>query len=170
LTSSSIAIARLSKDGSIITLDSAGLKVLDDGDIIFAKNNKLAGVGSTNFTRLDRALEAGTSSRILLTSTQGNDPVCIELNPSNEGWLLLFKRADTVPVIELSSVADQFDLTNKEARVLSLLLSGRSEAEVAEELGVSLETIRTHRKAIYGKMNVTTRVDLVLVMWRLFGL
>lgn len=51
-------------------------------------------------------------------------------------------------------------LTAREAEVLELLREGRSNAEVALALCVSVETVRTHRRNIYRKLGVRTRREL----------
>jgi DNA-binding NarL/FixJ family response regulator len=51
-------------------------------------------------------------------------------------------------------------LTPREAEVLELLQAGRSNAEIAQTLHVSIETVRTHARRIYGKLGVRTRRDL----------
>jgi DNA-binding NarL/FixJ family response regulator len=51
-------------------------------------------------------------------------------------------------------------LTVREAEVMDLLRSGRSNAEIAQALHVSIETVRTHARRIYRKLGVKTRRDL----------
>jgi DNA-binding NarL/FixJ family response regulator len=51
-------------------------------------------------------------------------------------------------------------LTPREADVLELLRQGRSNAEIALALHVSIETVRTHRRNIYRKLGVRTRREL----------
>ena len=51
-------------------------------------------------------------------------------------------------------------LTPREADVLDLLRQGRSNAEIANALTVSVETVRTHRRNIYRKLGVRTRREL----------
>jgi DNA-binding NarL/FixJ family response regulator len=51
-------------------------------------------------------------------------------------------------------------LTPREADVLEHLQAGRSNAEIALALSVSVETIRTHRRNIYRKLGVRTRREL----------
>jgi DNA-binding NarL/FixJ family response regulator len=51
-------------------------------------------------------------------------------------------------------------LTAREADVLELLQSGRSNAEIAHALHVSVETVRTHTRRIYRKLGVKTRREL----------
>lgn len=51
-------------------------------------------------------------------------------------------------------------LTAREAEVLELLQSGRSNAEIAQLLHVSIETVRSHARRIYRKLGVRTRREL----------
>ena len=51
-------------------------------------------------------------------------------------------------------------LTAREADVLELLQSGRSNAEIAAALQVGVETVRTHARHIYRKLGVSTRREL----------
>ena len=56
-------------------------------------------------------------------------------------------------------------LTPREADVLEHLQAGRSNAEIALALSVSVETIRTHRRNIYRKLGVRTRRELASLTW-----
>jgi two-component system nitrate/nitrite response regulator NarL len=51
-------------------------------------------------------------------------------------------------------------LTRREAEVLPLLQQGRSNAQIALELRVGVETVRTHARNIYRKLGVSSRRDL----------
>ncbi|MHB8658267.1 MAG: LuxR C-terminal-related transcriptional regulator [Solirubrobacteraceae bacterium] len=51
-------------------------------------------------------------------------------------------------------------LTSREADVLELLQSGRSNAEIAQQLQISVETVRTHARRVYRKLGVRTRREL----------
>ena len=51
-------------------------------------------------------------------------------------------------------------LTAREADVLELLQSGGSNAEIAAQLHVGVETVRTHARHIYRKLGVRTRREL----------
>jgi len=51
-------------------------------------------------------------------------------------------------------------LTQREAAVLELLQGGRSNGEIAAELCIGVETVRTHARSIYRKLGVRSRRDL----------
>ena len=50
-------------------------------------------------------------------------------------------------------------LSQQEARVLRLLVGGMSNAEIARELVVSINTVKTQVKSIYRKLDVTSREE-----------
>jgi DNA-binding NarL/FixJ family response regulator len=52
-------------------------------------------------------------------------------------------------------------LTPREAEVMELLQAGQSNAEIANELHVSVETVRSHARRIYRKLGVKTRRELL---------
>jgi len=66
-----------------------------------------------------------------------------------------------------SDPAERFDylpeadiLTAREAEVLQLLQEGMTNAQIAHELSIGLETVRTHARNIYRKLGIKTRRDL----------
>jgi DNA-binding NarL/FixJ family response regulator len=52
------------------------------------------------------------------------------------------------------------ELTAREAEVLELLQDGRTNSEIAEELEIGIETVRTHARSIYRKLGVPSRREL----------
>ena len=51
-------------------------------------------------------------------------------------------------------------LTPREAAVLELLQGGRSNGEIAAQLCIGVETVRTHARSIYRKLGVRSRREL----------
>jgi ATP/maltotriose-dependent transcriptional regulator MalT len=52
-------------------------------------------------------------------------------------------------------------LTTREQDVLELLAAGLSNAEIAERLIVTVGTVKTHVKSIYGKLGVHSRTQAI---------
>lgn len=52
-------------------------------------------------------------------------------------------------------------LSDREKEVLQLIAKGISNSEAAHVLSLSKATIRTHLEHIYGKLDVTNRVEAV---------
>jgi DNA-binding NarL/FixJ family response regulator len=52
-------------------------------------------------------------------------------------------------------------LTPRESDVLAELQRGRANAQIASDLHISIETVRTHARSIYRKLGVSSRRDLL---------
>ena len=51
-------------------------------------------------------------------------------------------------------------LSSREREVLDLILAGKMNKVIADELGISMRTVEVHRAHIFDKMNVKTAVEL----------
>ncbi|HMO33047.1 MAG TPA: response regulator transcription factor [Lacibacter sp.] len=58
-------------------------------------------------------------------------------------------------------VANDYQLTAREKEILQLLALGNSFKLIAAELGISLDTVRTHIKRIYEKLHVRSQIEAV---------
>jgi len=56
-------------------------------------------------------------------------------------------------------------LTRREQEILALLARGYLYKEIADLLGISLSTVRTHLHAIYEKLHVQSRTEAVVKYW-----
>ena len=54
-----------------------------------------------------------------------------------------------------------YDLTNRELDVLTQMVEGRTNPEIADLLSISRSTVKTHVSNILGKLNVTSRIEAV---------
>ena len=90
--------------------------------------------------------------------TQGRD-IINALHLASRGMHVMPRSAAAGP-------ADRFDvpepdlLTAREADVLELLQQGYTNAAIAHELSIGIETVRTHARNIYRKLGISTRRDL----------
>lgn len=57
---------------------------------------------------------------------------------------------------------DDMVLSARETEILSLIASGKKRAEVAEKLHISLNTVATHIKAIYRKLDISSQSEATL--------
>lgn len=58
-------------------------------------------------------------------------------------------------------LAEAFDLTPSEARMLYILLDGQSLVATAARLDISVNTAKFHLKALFEKMHCTRQAELV---------
>jgi NarL family two-component system response regulator LiaR len=62
--------------------------------------------------------------------------------------------------------AEGSELTAREAEVLELLQDGHTNSEIAEQLSIGIETVRTHARSIYRKLGVPSRRELTRMAQR----
>jgi len=58
--------------------------------------------------------------------------------------------------------ADIFTLSKRELEVIRLLVKGYGNKEIAAELGLSIDTIKTHLKSIFLKLQVKGRTQAAI--------
>ena len=74
------------------------------------------------------------------------------------------EEAASIPVLRegrLAELKGRYFLSAREAEVLSLLVSGRNGPYIAERLCVSDNTVKTHIRHIYTKLDVHNRQELL---------
>jgi DNA-binding NarL/FixJ family response regulator len=90
----------------------------------------------------------------LSRATQGRD-VLNAIHLASRGLQLKPRHLDSSP-------ADPRALTHREAEVLVELQRHRANAQIASDLHISIETVRTHARNIYRKLGVGSRRELSL--------
>jgi DNA-binding NarL/FixJ family response regulator len=76
-----------------------------------------------------------------------------------------------LPVHSLAQVAASSipaeELTKRELEVLALMAEGKTDKEIANELGIAESTAKNHVSNILGKLNVPNRAGAVAVGYQL---
>ena len=84
-----------------------------------------------------------------------------ELNEKLAGALMLIVDPQNPPKLSVDALVKLHDLTKAESEVVDNLLEGRTLPEIAEIRSVSVETVRNQAKAIYLKLDVHNRAELI---------
>lgn len=71
--------------------------------------------------------------------------------------------------LDLQKVKGLFRLSKREADVVEELVSGFTDKEIAQQLGISVETVRAYLKSVRAKLGVSTRTAIVSVVHNLRG-
>lgn len=69
-----------------------------------------------------------------------------------------------VASIDRTLLTQKHRLSSREAEVSLLICKGLTDKEIAEILGASFSTVRTHIKHIFSKLDVTTRSELIFAL------
>lgn len=110
------------------------------------------------------ALQAGASGYVLKRS--GRREMLNALRQVHEQGAFLTGKVTQEVLQEYSQngnnlVGDEIYLTERENQVLSLIVDGKSNKEIALQLGISPKTVSVHRTNIMTKLNVQNTVDLI---------
>lgn len=115
-----------------------------------------------------RARITGENSRIRIRGTTGRWLVCHasclrDLAGAPGMTALVIEPATPSEVASL--VVAAYELTRRELDVTELIARGRSTGEIAATLFLSAHTVRDHVKAIFDKVGVTSRGELVATLF-----
>ena len=113
------------------------------------------------------ALEAGASSYMLKTSTAGEIANAIRstyagesiLEPEVTGKMMERFTKKKEPVLH-------DDLTNREQEILLLIAQGNSNQEIADQLFITLKTVKTHVSNILAKLDVEDRTQAAIYAFK----
>jgi DNA-binding NarL/FixJ family response regulator len=95
----------------------------------------------------------------LSKETEARD-VVNALHLASRGMHLLPRSAAVGGVLGAGVIQGSELLTPREAEVLELLQDGATNAEIAHELSIGIETVRTHARHIYRKLGIGSRREL----------
>lgn len=117
--------------------------------------------------RLRRALERAARSDVLRPLRHAREPVRRHLAEHRGSFGELDPLVDEVLAGGPPTTHDAGRLTTRERDVLELLPSMRSSADIARDLGLSVNTVKTHQRAIYQKLGADNRREAVALARRI---
>jgi NarL family two-component system response regulator LiaR len=107
---------------------------------------------------VQQALRAGAISYLL--KDVGMDDLAQAIRSAHAGKATLApEAAHALAEAAAHPVEIGFDLTDREREVLTLIVEGKSNADIAQELAVSLSTARFHVSTILSKFGATNRAE-----------
>jgi DNA-binding NarL/FixJ family response regulator len=106
---------------------------------------------------VQRALDAGLRWKERIESAQLAVSQGAEPPPSEDGVGLA---PGDVPPHLIESLSNKHGLTDREAEILELVLAGLQNADIAERLNISANTVKYHVRNVFTKLGVESRVQL----------
>jgi ATP/maltotriose-dependent transcriptional regulator MalT len=73
----------------------------------------------------------------------------------------LFRSQPPAPFTPNTRVRETLGVSDRELEVLELLASGRSNKEIAQQLNVSPNTVKTHVAKLFGKLEAKRRTEAI---------
>jgi NarL family two-component system response regulator LiaR len=166
------------------------IKSLKPHVILFANSEPLPNIREICKAIIELSTEKAKSRLLLLGNIPSHEEVVSLMNAGVRGYFDLNdpsdQLADAVKIIQkgeiwlprdkMSSIMDRIisvvgrdlkeksldQLTPTEFQVLRLIGKGKSNDEIAEALFISKNTVRSHIKSIYAKLNTHSRLQLAL--------
>jgi DNA-binding CsgD family transcriptional regulator len=173
-----LGIFLLDQRGLVVHLNRAAEQIIRTEDGLYWKRGELVGARDADTSRLRRTLRDGSgklcalsrpsSRRPLVTRAVSIDAVSAdplqELGPTRT--LLFVRDPDKTGSSGFDLIAATLGLTRQEARLAALLAGGRSIAEAAAEIGITVGNARTHLKRIFNKTDTHRQAELVRVLFQ----
>ncbi|MGX7203937.1 response regulator transcription factor [Enterococcus pingfangensis] len=113
------------------------------------------------------AIEAGASGYLLKTSTAHE--IANAIRKTYEGERVLEPEVTTKMMEQLSNRNRHVlheELTNREQEILLLIAQGMSNQEIADELFITLKTVKTHVSNILAKLEVEDRTQAAIYAFK----
>ena len=95
----------------------------------------------------------------LSKETQARD-IISAIHLASRGMHVLPRSAAATGGVESLGIEGSDLLTPREAEVLELLQDGATNAQIAHQLSIGIETVRTHARNIYRKLGIASRREL----------
>jgi DNA-binding CsgD family transcriptional regulator len=174
------AVFFVAADGKIVSANEAATEMLRSKQGLTVRRGALGAIDPCADKLLREALAAaarGDSALglkgidIPLTDAHGNDYLANVLSIVSEGRrvadagmavaVLFVRRITLASQTPLEAAARRYGLTPSELRVLAAVLEAGSIADIAERLGISKATVKTHLNHLMAKTGAQRQTDLM---------
>lgn len=151
----------------IVDISMPGMDGLELAKILHREHRSVRIIVLTMYHDLDlieRALQAGVSGYILKNNAAHMVADAVRAVHRGKTFFDRTIPADTLSQLrfrpkEHSKAAT--DLTSRQVEVLRLICDGKTEREIADELGISFHTAHAHKNNIMQKLGLHSKVELV---------
>jgi len=150
------ALILLRRTGEIVAVNPGARQLFTDEECAQAVAFASLGLNSSSQGRMMR-----------WTPAEGKPPRLMWLTPMTNGeseppWFALaICDTENNPEVAPELLAKMFRLTKAELRLALQMLAGRTPAEAAREMEVTIHTVRTYLKRLYLKVGVKSQSSLV---------
>jgi NarL family two-component system response regulator LiaR len=111
---------------------------------------------------VEKALEAGATSYLLKNVSASE--LAAAIRAARRGRSTLAPEATEALIHAVRQRPGVgFDLTNRERDVLALIINGLSNAEISEQLSISIATVKYHLTNIFSKLGAKNRVEVATI-------
>ena len=145
------------KQDSVLSAFAAGADSYSLKDVSLENLNQAIKITYEGDSWIDPAI-----ARVVLQQAKRNKTVLTTLQEQEDNNLVQIEPLDD----EQQQIVDNFPLTDRELDVLELIVGGCNNAQIAEELFVSVGTVKTHVRNILNKLCVNDRTQAAVYALR----
>jgi two-component system, NarL family, nitrate/nitrite response regulator NarL len=166
-------LARIDKpDILLIDIEDVDPSTFDDLREIREINEKLKiilVVADIKKEQMPTAISAGIRGIILKGSAANSLFDCIDAVMEGQCWIPEKLNSDALktyrgdpPATQIQTPPSKFGLTKREMQILTLVVAGKTNREVAKRFSISEQTVKHHVTNIFDKVGVYNRLELAL--------
>ena len=162
-------VARHNPDVLLVDLamgDMTGLDVLRALAAAQSPVRSILLTASANNQQMVEALMLGARGLVLKESATELLYKCIRCVHNNEYWFGRDRFSDVLAALRRTTAPAETPpaatLTRRELQVVSAIVAGASNRDVATQLGVTEQTVKNHLSSIFDKVGVSNRLELAL--------
>jgi len=149
----------------IVDIRMEGMSGLELQDLLLARRSPLPIVIITGYCDVPMAVDTMKKGALDFIQKPFNDEKLVVLV---ERMLGRARNAFTQHQLLASRDVLLSTLTGRETQVLELIIAGRFNKHIAEDLSISIKTVEAHRANIMDKFSVNTVADLLKIVFRPF--
>jgi DNA-binding CsgD family transcriptional regulator len=187
------AIVVVDAEAYPVMINAAAEGILALGDGVLVNGKRLEALWHVERARLGQLIASACAAangeaseaggHLTITRPSGCQPFLVIVSPLPRTYrdragrqkrvaAVIIKDPQVAPQASIGShreIAELYELTRAEGRLLDLILDGLGLFEAAERLGVSRNTARTHMKRIYAKTGARRQAELIRRLANLTG-
>ncbi|MFT4014657.1 MAG: helix-turn-helix transcriptional regulator [Paracoccus sp. (in: a-proteobacteria)] len=172
-----IGVALLAEDGRLEHTNGSMSDILGAGKVLRIEGDRVSPGAAMKPSELrgivQRARKNGVGGRLSYGETASDRgsivawpaPMAFDWEGTHDGKVVLIA-TDGVRSRNLlvDNLRKTWGLTQAEARVAGMLMDGNTSRQMADELGVQINSIRAHLKAIFAKTSTHSQVELMKLL------
>jgi DNA-binding CsgD family transcriptional regulator len=152
--------------GAILACSAAGTRFFKYAASLKVSGGRLTLQDPDAQRRLQAALRSNRRQMIFADGQDHPRPAILLIEPIAGAACITLWRPARPQLRLFMPLVERFRLSPAQARVAAELIAGRSLLEIARKLGISIETVRSHLKAIFDKTGTRTQSGLVALYLR----
>ncbi len=177
-------VIAVDRDAKIVFENPAASRLLDSAKVVQRCRGSLSANGPMESVKLRVAIDQVLSGKkmddrgdcetlvVIGTSARASSPLLAAVTPVDEAGFVGNDPAAIVYIFDpgtpndqtLAPLAKWYGLSAAEARLVKMLVAGRSVAEMAEREAIKRDSVRTYLKNIFRKTSTKSQADLVRLM------